>query len=62
MNTPNEQDFDTIIEKFNTALSRMGPGIGDPVTRAERALLKTFFLFILQEHTSPEVPASPDER
>lgn len=61
MDTPKEQDFNTIIEKFNVALSRMGPGMGDPVTRAERALLKTFYLFILQERTALETPVSSDE-
>ena len=48
MDTP-EAEFDTIISKFNDALSQMGPGMGDPVTRGERALLKTFWLFIQQE-------------
>ena len=54
MNTP-EEEFNTIINKFNEALSHMGPGMGDPVTRGERALLKTFYLFLIQqgyeEHT-----------
>lgn len=49
MSTP-QDEFNTIINEFNEALSRMGPGIGDPVTRAERALLKTFYLFIRQEY------------
>ena len=45
MITPKE-DFNTIIEDFNNVLSNMGPGMGDPVTRGERALLKTFYLFM----------------
>ena len=56
MDTP-QDEFDTIINKFNEALSRMGPGIGDPVTRAERALLKTFYLFIRREYEAQTEPA-----
>lgn len=48
MNTPKDENFDTIIKEFNQVLSRMGPGMGDPVTRAERALLKTFHIFLTE--------------
>lgn len=59
MSTPVESDFDTIIKEFNDVLFRMGPGIGDPVTRAERALLKTFFMFLRQRAEAREAPADP---
>lgn len=49
MSTPIDKNFNTIIKEFNDALSKMGPGMGDPVTRGERALLKTFFLFLTQQ-------------
>lgn len=61
MYTP-QDEFDTIIHEFNEALSRMGPGIGDPVTRAERALLKTFYLFIRQEYEAQTEPVAPQEK
>jgi hypothetical protein len=60
MNTP-QDEFDTIIIKFNDALSRMGPGMGDPVTRGERALLKTFFIFIQKTNEAPAEPPSPSQ-
>lgn len=60
MSTP-EEEFNTIINKFNEALSHMGPGIGDPVTRAERALLKTFYLFMLQDDKECTNPPSAQE-
>ena len=60
MNTP-QDEFNTIIIKFNDALSRMGPGMGDPVTRGERALLKTFYLFIQKEHGVLAEPTSPPQ-
>ena len=47
MSTPSVDDFDTIIKEFNAALSKMGSGMGDPVTRSEKALLKTFFIFLV---------------
>lgn len=48
MDTPSTDNFDTIIKEFDNALARMGPSIGSPVTRAERALLKTFYLFLTE--------------
>ena len=61
MNTP-QDEFDTIINEFNEALSRMGPGMGDPVTRAERALLKTFYLFIQREYEAQTEHAAQTEK
>ena len=48
MSTPPLEDFDTIIKEFNQVLSKMGDSMGAPVTRAESALLKTFYLFMLR--------------
>lgn len=49
MNTP---DADTIIDEFSSALSRLGPGLGAPLTRGERALLKTFSLWLAERQAS----------
>ena len=62
MHTPQDEEFDTIISKFNDKLFSMGPGIGDPVTRAERALLKTFWLFMRAESREPVIAAAEQER
>ena len=61
MHTPKDEDFSTIIREFNKALSRMGPGMGDPVTRAEKALLKTFYFFMRERYEGGAEPASRDE-
>lgn len=47
MDTPPLEDFDTIIKEFNQTLSKMGPSLGAPVTRAESALLKTFYIWFI---------------
>jgi hypothetical protein len=60
MHTPKDEDFSTIIKEFNKALSRMGPGMGDPVTRAEKALLKTFYMFMQQRYADVGAPASSE--
>lgn len=62
MDTP-QNEFDTIINEFNEALSRLGPGMGDPVTRAERALIKTFYIFLTQrEHAERTASDDPQEK
>jgi hypothetical protein len=61
MNTPTSENFDTIIKEFNDALFRMGPGIGDPVTRGERALLKTFYMFLMQRESVVETMTDADD-
>jgi hypothetical protein len=60
MNTPKDENFDTIIEEFNQVLSKMGPGMGDPVTRAERALLKTFHIFLTARAQQDEEASAAD--
>jgi hypothetical protein len=61
MNTPQVEDFDTIIEEFNAALRQLGPELGTPVSRAERALLKTFFLFLLARAREASADQSADQ-
>jgi hypothetical protein len=48
MSTP---DVDTIIDEFSSTLSRLGPGLGAPLTRAEHALLKTFSLWLAERQS-----------
>lgn len=57
MSTP---DMDTIIDEFSSTLSRLGPGLGAPLTRGERALLKTFSLWLAERQASePNETAGP---
>ncbi len=62
MDTPREDDFDTIIEEFNVALSRMVGGLGSPVTRSERAILKTFYIFVTETKGYSPRRSGQDER
>lgn len=60
MSTP---DTDTIIDEFSSTLSRLGPGLGAPLTRGERALLKTFSLWLAERQASaPIETAGPVEQ
>ena len=60
MSTP---DTDTIIDEFSNTLSRLGPGLGAPLTRGERALLKTFSLWLAERQASaPTETAGPAEQ
>ena len=45
-------EADTIIDEFSSTLSRLGPGLGAPLTRGERALLKTFSLWLAERQAS----------
>ena len=56
MNTP-KKDFEVVAREFEEVLSSKLPrGLGGALTRAEKALLKTFFLYLNNSSSSDDYP------
>ncbi len=54
MSTP-KKEFEDLAREFEDMLANKLPGgLGGRLTRAERALLKTFYLFILSSESDNE--------
>jgi hypothetical protein len=56
------KDIDLQIEEFNQEMQRsLPPGLNSPLSRPEKAIIKTYILFTLGGHPSPSYPEEPSQ-